>query len=182
MGTMDVGEMYRRAEVERRVSRGVLDGHDEGELSEMLGLPSRDVKGIMNRLAARAQAEGVEIARIHAIRQTGQLVALYLRAETEWESTKDPRYAEQMRGCLSDIRKIWGVEAPQRIALGGALNVKGGVLGGILGSLGDRELELLESIFEGGNGGGRADGAGIPALEGVCEAGEPLSLDRGCPS
>jgi hypothetical protein len=179
MALIDVSSMYRRAEQERLVSRGVLDGHDESELSEMLGLPSRDVKGIMNRLAARAQAEGVEIARIHAIRQTGQLVALYLRAETEWEATKDPRYAEQMRGCLSDIRKIWGVEAPQRIALGGTLNVKGGVLGGILGNLGDRELELLESIFEGSNGGGRPDGAGIPALEGVCEVSESIPVDRG---
>lgn len=176
---VDATNLYRRAEVERRIARGILDGRDESELCELLGLPGRDVKGIVNRLAQRVQNESAEIARIHAIKQTGALMALYLDAEKQWQETKDPRYAEQMRGSLSDIRKIWGVDAPQRIALGGSLNVSGGVLGGVLGGLDDRTLDFLDRLLEGGNPGTGQDGEGIPSLEGLCEVGLPVPVDRG---
>ena len=176
---IDTVDLYRRAEVERRVARGILDGKDEAELCEMLGLPNREVNGIATKLAQRVQSDAVEIARIQAIKQTTALTALYMDAQKLWSETNDPRYAEQMRGALSDIRKIWGVDAPQRIALGGNLNVKGGVLGGILGGLDDRTLDFLESIFERGNGGGGSDGEGLPSLEGLCQAGFSVPLGGG---
>ena len=163
MAEIDTTDLYRRADIERRIARGVMDGLTEKELAEVIGLPSREVGSIVGLLTARIQGEANEIARIHAIKQTGQLSALYLSAEEEWDKTKDPRYAEQMRGSLSDIRKIWGVEAPQRIALGGSLNMKGGVLGGILGGLDDRTLNALADIFDGSNAGAGTDGEGVPA-------------------
>lgn len=176
---VDVTSLYRRAEVEKRIARGILDGKDEDQLSDLLGMPRRDVVDIASRLAARVQAEGPEIARIHAIKQTGALQALYLSAQSEWEKTKDPRYAEQMRGALSDIRKIWGVEAPQRIALGAVVAGTGGVLGGILGQLDDSALEMLAGIFERSDTGPGVDGEGLPALEGLREVGLAVPVDRG---
>jgi len=103
---------------------------------------------------------------------------LYMSAEKLWNESKDPRYAEQMRGALSDVRKIWGVEAPQRIALGASLNVKGGVLGGVLAGLDDRTLDALESIFVGRDEGGGIDGEGVPPSEGLREVGISVPLDR----
>lgn len=176
---VDTVGLYRRAEIERQIARGILEGKDESEMCNILGMPSGDVNDILTKLADRAQREAVEIARLHAIRQTGQLTVLYLDAEKKWTETGDPRYAEQMRGALADIRKIWGVDAPQRIALGGTLNVKGGVLGGILGGLDDRTLEMLEGIFEGCNAGGSPDGEGLPSPAGLCETGLPVPVDTG---
>ncbi|HUV04655.1 MAG TPA: hypothetical protein VMX94_06060 [Armatimonadota bacterium] len=174
----DPSNLYRRGEVEKRIARGVLDGKDESELSDLLGMPKRDVTDIVSRLARRVAQESPEIARIHAIKQTGMLQALYLEAQTEWGKTHDPRYAEQMRGALSDIRKIWGVEAPQRIALGAVVAGTGGVLGGILGDVDDATLEMLAGIFERGNAGAGADGEGVPALEGNGEISLAVPVDR----
>ncbi len=174
---VDATSLYRRAEVERRIARGILDGRDEVELCDLLGLPTGDIRDIVNRLAERVKVESVEIARIQAIKQTGALMSLYLSAQVQGELMKDPRYAEQMRGALRDIRDIWGVDAAKRVNLGGTLNVKGGVLGGILGGLDDRTLDFLESLFAGGNGGASPDGEGIPSLEGLREVGESVPVD-----
>ena len=176
---VDTTDLFRRAEVEKRIARGVLDGKDEVELSDLLGMPRRDVVDIVSRLAARVQAEGPEIARIHAIKQTGMLQALYLEAQTQWVGTHDPRYAEQMRGALSDIRKIWGVEAPQRIALGAVIAGTGGVLGGILGEVDDDTLEMLAGLFERCDVGAGVDGEGLPAFEGHGEVGLAIPLGGG---
>ena len=178
---VDVTNLYRRAEVERRIARGIVDGRDEAELCDMLGLPSDDVTDIVNRLSVRVQAEAVEIARVQAIKQTGALTSLYMEAERRWRATGDPRYAEQMRGALADIRKIWGVDAPQRVALGGTLNVRGGVLGGILAGIDEGTLRLLSGIFEGSDGGSGSDGAGVSEVKGLCEVGGAVPLDRGEP-
>lgn len=175
----DAAELYRRADLERRIARGVLDGADESEVASMVGLPDRQVHGVLSKLAERAAAESVEISRIHAIRQTVLLTELYKSASEQWEKTSDPRYAEQMRGSLSDIRKIWGVEAAQRIQLGGTLNVRAGVLGGILGGMDDATLELLEKCFTECDGGRGSDGEGLPALEGPREVGGSVSLGGG---
>jgi len=174
---VDTTSLYRRAEVERRIARGILDGKDEKELCDLLGLPRRDVNDVVTRLADRVQSDSVEIARIHAIKQTGMLTALYMDSEKQWQKTNDPRYAEVMRGALADTRKIWGVEAPQRIALGGTLNVKRGVLGGILGNLDDRALEALDAVFTECDSGRSDDGESLPSLEGPCETGGSVSLD-----
>lgn len=176
---VDTTDLFRRAEVEKRIARGILDGKDELELSDLLGMPRRDVVDIVSRLAARVQAEGPEIARIHAIKQTGMLQALYLEAQIQWSESHDPRYAEQMRGALSDIRKIWGVEAPQRIALGAVVAGTGGVLGGILGDVDDSTLEMLAGLFERGDVGAGSDGEGIPSLEGHGEVGLAVPVGGG---
>ena len=176
---VDTGSLYRRAAVEKRIARGILDGKDESELSDLLGMPTRDVTDIVSRLARRVAQESPEIARIHAIKQTGMLQTLYLEAQGEWVRTHDPRYAEQMRGALSDIRKIWGVEAPQRIALGAVVAGTGGVLGGILGEVDDATLEMLAGIFERGNAGAGSDGEGVPSLEGHGSVGLSIPLGGG---
>jgi hypothetical protein len=172
----DVSELYRRAEAEKRAARFVMDGKDEREISELLGLTDRNVVGILEKLCARVQSESVEIAKVHAIKQTTALMGLYLEAQEMWTKTKDPRYAQEMRGALGDVRKIWGVDAPQRIALGGSLNVSGGILGGILGGLDDRTLDALEGLFEGRDEGTSVDGEGLPALEGLCEISGSIPL------
>lgn len=167
----EVSRYYKRAEAEKRAARFIMDGKDEAEISELLGLPNREVTGIVEKLAERVQGEAVQIAKIHAIKQTAGLMSLYMEAQVQWDRTKDPRYAEVMRGVLSDVRKIWGVDAPQRIALGGSLNISGGILGGILGGLDDRTLDALEGLFEGRDIGSGEDGEGLPSLEGLCETG-----------
>jgi hypothetical protein len=178
---MESLSIFRRAELERRIAAGISDGASEEELSELVGLPRRSVEGVIECLTARVQSEAGEIARIHAIRQTGQLTALYSDALREWESTRDPRYAEIMRGVLADVRKIWGVEAPQRLLLGVGEVSEGGVLGGILGRLSESELEVLDGIFRVGecDEGAGEDGACLPSSEGVCEVGESFCVGRG---
>ena len=175
---IDSASLYRRAELERRLARGIVDGKNEYELSDMLGMPSSDVTSVIGRLADRVRTETAGIARIWAVKQTGALFALYLSLEKLFVETADPRYSTEMRGALKDIRDIHGVDSAKRVHLSGAVDVGKGVLGGIIGQLSEGELEQLAGIFEGVDGFGCGDGSSLSSSEEVQSVGIDVPLDR----
>ncbi len=160
---IDTVSLYRRAAIERQLSLGATDGLTESELAELVGLPGGEVRGIMESLLHRVQQDSVAISRTWAIRQTAELWGLYLRNEEQFKETNDPRYSAEARGCLEAIRKIWGVESPQRMQIAQYIKVDRGVMGGILGSLSDEELTVIEGIFRRNNLGTGSDGEGLPS-------------------
>lgn len=170
---VDPIEIYRRADAERAIARGVLDGMSEDALAASLGLSVNGVVSVLNKLSRRVVAESGDLARGLAIKQSICLEQLYLSAESMWNETKDPRYATEMRGAMADIRKIWGVDAVQRVSLTATVT-NTGVMGGILGGLDERSLGFLEQVLGGCESGAGADGEGVPALEGLREAGSAL--------
>jgi hypothetical protein len=156
---IDATDLYRRVELEKVLWSGRMDGLDESALAELVGLPGRDVAGIMESLLSRVQTDNAMMARVWAIRQTIALWAeVYSEAAIQWRGSHDPRYAEIMRGALKDIRDIWGVDSAKRLVVEG--NVRVGVMHGVLGGLNAEELRMLEGIF----GGSEARGSVVPGV------------------
>jgi hypothetical protein len=180
----DISSIYRRAELEKLMWESRLDGLTDDEIASLIGLPSGRVKSTLGRMLANLQNEAGVIAKSWAIRQTMALWAeIYTPAAQMWLETKDTRYAEVMRGALSDIRKIWGVDAPQRIQ---HKHLHAGVIHSDLGKCSREELELLARLFpdddvevcaddendgdsftEGFDCGENQTGVGIPELQGL---------------
>ena len=176
--SIDSTSLYRRAELERRMARGLVDGKDECELAEFLGIPTDDVSSIVNQLADRVRFEGAAMARIWAVKQTGALFSLYLELEKMFVETKDPRYSTEMRGALKDIRDIHGVDSVKRVHLSGSVDTGGkGVLGGIIGQLSVEELEQVAGLFERVESIGCGEGDSLPSLEEVRSTGIVVPLD-----
>ena len=114
-------------------------GKTQGEIGEVVGLTRSGVAKMLTRtegkLAVMLRDKG---ERIKA-KQTIMLETLYREAMTAWEASKkpatsikttkggeggdrtedtvrgqcgDPRFLDQARGCLEDVRKIWGINTP----------------------------------------------------------------------
>lgn len=163
---------YMDAVLESKMALGRVDGLSNDEIARALGLEVDDVGSALYNLTKRVRRFSEEMARNLAVRQTVQLTGLFSEIYDQWSKTHDPRYGELLRGCLADVRKIWGVESPKRVDLSGDIGGKGGVLGGILGLLGDGDLAALESVFVsagvvGSDSGGSGDGEGLSSSEGL---------------
>jgi len=165
-------DMYKQAELEKTLWESRLEGMSDDQLASMVGLPTGVVSRTLGKMLQKVQTDAASISRAWALRQTMALwTEIYSVAAEEWLKTRDPRYAEVMRGALADIRKIWGVDAPQRAIHG---HVVAGVIHTKLGGLSKDELEYLSQIFPtgGDDAGSYTDGSGIQELAGVCEDGD----------
>ena len=174
----DVVSLYRRAELEKLMWESRLDGMGDDEIASLVGLPTGRVRYSLTKMLTNVQTEGGLLSRAWAIRQTMVLWAeVYSIAAEEWLSTRDPRYAEVMRGALADIRKIWGVDAPQRIQ---HKHLTVGIVHTELGRMSKDELELLAKLFpeeqdqsaEGLDAGEDSACSCIPELQGLLPSGD----------
>jgi len=156
----DITSLYRRGHLEKVMWERRLEGLSDDEIASLVGLPAGEVRKSLERMLVRVQTDADVLARSWAIRQTMALWGeVYGVAAQEWLVTKDPRYAEVMRGALSDIRAIWGVDKAKRVLHAHAV---AGVIHTDLGRLTKDELEMLSRIFPAG-----------------CEDGVALGLDSG---
>jgi len=170
-----------RSELERQMALGRVEGLSNAALGEILGLSRHDVCDALYSLIRRVRRESADMVRSIGIGQTVSLTQLYRELYDEWVRCKDPRYAESMRGCLADIRKIWGVDSPRAVNVDMVVGGKGGVLGGVLGRLSEGELSQLECILESGDSGsehvGCDDGEGLSSSEGLCSVDGSFPVD-----
>jgi hypothetical protein len=170
-----VSPIFKRAETEVRMWDARMKDMSDVEISDLVGLSVGVVRSSLASMLRRISSEGNLIARSWAVRETVLLFQdIYSPAEVLWRESGDPRYAELMRGALSDIRKIWGVDAPQRVQ---TLSVHVGVMDSELGRLSVDELRMLRGMFPGDSGGcdGGVDpsGSGLPELPGLLSVSNP---------
>lgn len=170
---VDGSNVYKRADVEKLMWESRLSSKTDDEIASLVGLPVSGVRRALTVMYNRVATEGGLLARAWAVRQTVCLWEdVYVVAGKEWTLTKDPRYAAVMRGALADIRKIWGVDAPQRV---NHAHIHTGVINTELGRCSIAELELLQRLCGSGDGdvafgcdgGDGPFGVGVPALSGL---------------
>jgi len=153
---VDGSNVYKRAAVEKLMWEARLENASDDEIASLVGLPIAGVRRSLTVMYNRVATEGAILARTWAVRQTMLLwTDVYEVAGAQWKLTKDPRYAAVMRGALADIRKIWGVDAPQRVM---HAHIHTGVINTELGRCTIEELELLRRLCAGSDGECAIDG------------------------
>ena len=182
------------------------------EIGEQYGICKQRVHQIRQQVEewSRPQWQG----KIDVIKdkQTKLLMHLFQEAMTEWERSKenavkysqqkggkeagkktrsiggqcgDPRYLDQARQCLADIRKIWGANAQPDINSETTVNVQMNVLanappderGRRLAAIADGlRIEAMAEGIGGFEGGGRGEAVGDPQDADRAGDGEPLRV------
>ncbi|OYV99461.1 MAG: hypothetical protein B7Z62_00225 [Deltaproteobacteria bacterium 37-65-8] len=172
---VDGSNVYKRAEVEKLMWEARLGDASDEEIASLVGLPVSGVRRALTVMYNRVATDGSLLARTWAVRQTMLLWSeVYEEAGRQWVLTKDPRYAAVMRGALADIRKIWGVDAPQRV---NHAHIHTGVIHTELGRCTVEELELLRRLCGDGEVAGGCDsgedrfGDGLPPIPGLLPPG-----------
>ena len=140
-----VSSRYLDADLDLVIWEHRLDGLSDSVIAGIVGIRSGRVRRSLERMLSTVHAESSMIAREWAVRETMCLwVEVYTVAALQWRECKDPRYAEVMRGALADIRRIWGVDAPQRLAVA---HFDGGIVNSELVDLSKDQLEILAAMF-----------------------------------
>jgi hypothetical protein len=176
---VDTVSLYRRGHLEKVMWERRLDGLTDDQIASLVGLPCGEVRKTLEKMLVRVQTDGELLARSWAVKQTMALwTEVYQVAADEWLLTKDPRYAEVMRGALKDIRDIWGVDKAKRVLHAHAV---AGVIHTDLGRFSKDELEMLARLFPAGEGnpvppgldaGEDSDGVVIPGLSELLSDGD----------
>ena len=83
-----------------------------------LGVTHQAVTAMLKRVDRRVLAKLDAEVALQKAAQTAQLQYIADEAMQAWESCKssgpDPRFLGEARGALSDLRKLWGLDAPAK--------------------------------------------------------------------
>lgn len=162
-GSSVVARLRERLAFDLAATKGLTEVQIAGELARQgLGEVSQQaVSKMLRRVEARMLKEMNEEVRLKKALQDAALLNIYRDAMVAWEASKspqrsvttkegadgivretqtvsreregDPRFLEQARQALADIRKIWGVDEPAQTR------------SDIIGRLG---LEIVEEIVD----------------------------------
>lgn len=156
---------------ELRVLEAVLAGHSQAQTAAALGISQPAVSKIVRRLEERLLADLAVAVERQRARHTMRLEHLYAESMRAWTASQqdgvrkrqrksdgtgggatiaelvsenrhgDPRYLEEARKALSDLRMIWGVNAPDRVAV--QATPFAGLSDGAIDALLDQQARLL---------------------------------------
>lgn len=132
---------------EARVLELGLEGRTQHQIAEALEISQPAVSKIARRVEERLLADLAYKVERHRARQTLRLEHIYGQAIQAWQDSKqegvrrrqrktdregssstvaelisenshgDPRYLDEARKALTDLRKVWGVDAPERVSI-----------------------------------------------------------------
>jgi DNA-binding MarR family transcriptional regulator len=130
----------RRRDLEAKVWALRCQGQRQTTIAEALGVNQGTVSRVLRRVEQRTLAE--VHARAHTMRavQTEQLETLIEQLWRAWRGDQNPKHAEQLRMCLADLRKLWGLDTPMSLALSVSP-------GPDLSGLTDEEVEIAARVF-----------------------------------
>ena len=122
-------------------------GWSQPQIARDLGISQAAVSKILKRIETRQLREWAETLERHKVKQTLRLEHLFAEAIRAWHESKadttrrrqrqtesdhggasvaeiivenqhgDPRYLDEARKALADHRKLWGLDAPQKVDL-----------------------------------------------------------------
>ncbi len=139
----------RIRERERRVLQLVVVGRTQHQIAAEVGVSQPAVSKILKRVEERLLAELAPMVDRWRVRQTLRLDHLYAESVTAWEASKqdamrrrqrkadgpgggtvaelvsenrhgDPRFLELARKTLADLRELWAINPPDRVAIAGS--------------------------------------------------------------
>ena len=132
---------------EGHVLEQMLEGRSQHEIAVSLGISQPAVCKILQRLETRMLSDAALKIERQRVRHTAQLQFLYREAVAAWKKSQadavrrrqqkregraatgslaeivsenrhgDPRYLEQARKTLEDLRAVWGLDAPERLSI-----------------------------------------------------------------
>lgn len=114
MGAVPPREMTR--ERERRAWEMRQRGWTITRIADALGIDVSTVSRMLRRVDTRYLETMREAVALLKSEQSSRLEYLYSQAIAAWERTGDSRMLEQARQALADIRRVWGVDAPTKVA------------------------------------------------------------------
>ena len=132
---------------ERQVMDYILEGHSQTAIASRLGISQPAVSKIVRRIEERLLSDVAWRIERQRARHSLRLEFLYAEAVRAWRASQedglrkrqrkteaagggatvaeivsenrhgDPRYLDEARKTLADLRTIWGVDAPDRVAV-----------------------------------------------------------------
>ena len=132
---------------EAQVLEHVLEGRTQQHIADALGISQPAVSKIVRRVEDRLLADLADKADRQRARQTLRLDYIYAEAMAAWQDSKqealrrrqrktehdggestvaelvsenrhgDPRFLDEARKALADLRKLWGIDAPERVSI-----------------------------------------------------------------
>jgi hypothetical protein len=140
-------------ERERRAWELRQEFRSEREIGDILGVSESGVCRMLQRVERRALEKLQEDVEALKVQQTAQLEFIAHEAMAAWQRSKgdsssaapgDPKFLGEARAALAEIRRIWGAEAPTKVA---ATTPDGKEPYRLqVQNMTDEELELLERI------------------------------------
>jgi hypothetical protein len=128
----------------------MLEGRSQHQIAAALGISQPAVSKILRRVEERLLADVAWKVERQRARHTVRLEFIYGEALHAWQASKletlrrrqrkteggtggatiaeivsenrdgDPRYLDEARKALADLRKLWGVDAPERMSINAA--------------------------------------------------------------
>jgi DNA-binding MarR family transcriptional regulator len=124
----------------------ILEGRTQHQIADALSISQPAVSKIAKRLEERLLADVTFKVERQRIRHTLRLEFIYQQAIAAWHASKqqtlrrrqrktdgddgatiaeivsenrhgDPRYLDEARKALTDLRTVWGVDAPERLSI-----------------------------------------------------------------
>jgi predicted transcriptional regulator len=164
---------------ERRALELAVQGSSQHQIASDLGISQAAVSKLLTRVEARVLRDLAETLERQKARHTLRLEHLYSEAMRAWTDSQadatrrrqrksrggrgeatvaeivtenqhgDPRYLDEARKMLADLRKLWGLDAPQKVDLRAARNPYGDLSEDALREEIARQERLLSSASAG---------------------------------
>jgi predicted transcriptional regulator len=102
-------------EREKQALKYLLQGWTETKIAEKLKISQPAVSKILARIRARTLEDVDALQEQIRADHTLMLANQYAEAMAGWAKTKDAKFLTEARSTLADLRKLWGVDAPESI-------------------------------------------------------------------